>query len=181
VITGPGHPERGGAGDPEYPVVSTSTLEVIMKRTSWFMHTIAVAGVVLYLSFSFLHGKHSLNLFKAQKGFRKMPYFAELGGKGLLYGVFYERSMSDYLGFGVGFSAWPLTGLWTDVSATIIPIYLSWYPVGTTHRLYVDLGVDYVSGSSEGILGFSTKNPESTLFGVAGIGYNFRGERRCVL
>ena len=70
--------------------------------------------------------------------------YGELGGKGLLYGFYYERMIVPRLGVGVGFSSWNVSVFWST-SVTIVPLFLSWYPVGMENHLYVDAGAEYVS------------------------------------
>ena len=100
-------------------------------------------------------------------------YF-ELGGKGLLYGLYYERLLIKSLGLAVGFSSWNIS-FFSSIDVTIIPVYLSWYPVGDEHRLYVDAGIDYVRLSAE-IGPFGTLTG-SGVIPVLGTGYCYRSNR----
>jgi hypothetical protein len=136
-----------------------------MNQTPSFLRDI-VAAAAAVLSFVLVAPQETFT--QSLQVTEKVPQnaiFAEIGGKGLLYGVFYERSISENFGFGVGFSAWSFSWFGTDVSVAIIPVYASIYPVGTKHRIYIDLGADFAPGSSG----------ESSAIGVAGFGYNYRG------
>lgn len=97
-------------------------------------------------------------------------YF-ELGGKGLLYGVFYERLFTKNLGAAIGFSSWSIS-FFSSIDVTIIPIFLSWYPVGVEHHLYVDAGIDYVHLSAQ-IGPFGTLTG-SGVIPLVGTGYCYR-------
>ena len=80
-------------------------------------------------------------------------YF-EIGGKGLLYGFYYERLITRQLGVSVGYSSWDVS-IFNSVNVTIIPFFVSWYAAGEEHHLYVDAGADYVRVQTE-ILEFGT-------------------------
>ena len=70
--------------------------------------------------------------------------YGELGGKGLLYGFYYERLIVPQLGVSAGFSTWDIS-FFTSTSVTIVPLFLSWYSATQGSRLYIDGGVDIVS------------------------------------
>jgi hypothetical protein len=97
--------------------------------------------------------------------------YVELGGKGLLYGVYYERLLVQRLGIAVGFSSWSIS-FFSSIDVTIIPVFLTWYPVGEEHHLYVDAGADFVTLSAE-IGPFGTLKGSGTI-PVLGTGYCFR-------
>ena len=97
-------------------------------------------------------------------------YF-ELGGKGLFYGLFYERLFTKNFGAAIGFSSWNIS-FFSSVDVTIIPAFLTWYPVGVEHHLYVDAGIDYVHLSAE-IGPFGTVTG-SGVIPLVGTGYCYR-------
>jgi hypothetical protein len=71
--------------------------------------------------------------------------YGELGGKGLAYGLYYERLIMPDLGVSVGFSMWDPSPP-KPTTLTFVPIFLSWYPgAGESQNFYVDAGADYVS------------------------------------
>ncbi len=74
--------------------------------------------------------------------------YGELGGKGLVYGFYYERLFTPRLGASIGFSSWSFS-FFSSIDVTIIPFFLSWYPVGEENHLYVDAGADYVHLTAE--------------------------------
>ena len=97
-------------------------------------------------------------------------YF-ELGGKGLLYGLYYERLLVQRLGIAVGFSSWNIS-FFSSIDVTIIPLFLTWYPVGEEHHLYFDAGVDFVQLTAQ-IGPFGTLKGSGTI-PVLGTGYCYR-------
>jgi hypothetical protein len=98
--------------------------------------------------------------------------YGEILGKGVLYGLFYERLLTDRLGAGIGFSTWGLDFGFVDMeSVTLVPVYLSWYPLGDQDRLYLDGGVDFASANvSVRIFGGASAEGTGTI-GFAGLGY----------
>ena len=70
--------------------------------------------------------------------------YGEFGGKGLLYGFYYERLIIPQLGVSAGFSTWDVS-FFGSTSVTIVPLFLSWYSASQGSRLYLDGGVDIVS------------------------------------
>jgi len=70
--------------------------------------------------------------------------YVELGGKGLLYGFYYERLIVPQVGVSAGFSTWNVS-LFSSTSVTIVPVFVSWYSPGEWAHLYVDGGLDIVS------------------------------------
>lgn len=100
--------------------------------------------------------------------------YGELGGKGLLYGFYYERLIVPRLGVDVGFSSWDVTVFWST-TVTIVPLFLSWYPVGEESHLYVDGGVEFLSvTASFDALGSFTGHGAIPLLGT---GYCYRNSR----
>ena len=102
--------------------------------------------------------------------------YAELFGKGILYGVFYERLITNRFGVSVGFSHWTMdTFLFTGpVDLTFVPVFLTWYPVGEKHHLYFDAGVDIVAGDFRGGFLSDESRAATSAAGVIGTGYCYR-------
>jgi hypothetical protein len=107
----------------------------------------------------------------------------ELGGRGLLYSLNFDRVLSDNLaaGFGIGTVTASLSNLTaTSQSSPILPVYFNFYFMQDAGSLYVTGGADLltspssVSGltSSPGGLGFSS----SPILLTLGLGYEFRSD-----
>lgn len=103
--------------------------------------------------------------------------YVEAGGKGFLYGLFYEHLLNDGFSVSCGLSVLPANldfqdgtqpavGKSSDTSLVIFPMFASWYPVGVRHRLFVDAGIDFLllhrGSMTTGVLG------------LKGFGYNYR-------
>ena len=84
----------------------------------------------------------------------------DIFGRGVLYSANYERYIKR-VGFGAGFASWSLS----PETVAIIPVYVSFRPVGTTNSLYLSGGVTV--GTK-----FSTlfDSPHAVL-GTASVGY----------
>lgn len=74
--------------------------------------------------------------------------YGEPLGKGVLYGLFYERLLTDRIGMGIRFSSgrWDL-GLGNVESVTMIPMYLAGIRSETRTGFVIDGGVDIASVS----------------------------------
>ncbi|MCC7440229.1 MAG: hypothetical protein IT285_01265 [Bdellovibrionales bacterium] len=102
-------------------------------------------------------------------------------GKAALYSVFFDRVLNDDLAAGVGFGTVTLSYGSTDISSTIIPMYVNYYFTQDGGSLFLTAGADIVmmdgeaSGDAESSLGgFSFS--ESGVMPVAGLGYESRGD-----
>lgn len=91
---------------------------------------------------------------------------AELGGKGIIYSVDYERYFSGIVGIGVGFMA---AGS-SEGGAGLFPLYLSVIPVGDMHSLYLSGGVTFAVGTAD------WGDFESEALGTFSIGYQYQSE-----
>lgn len=88
----------------------------------------------------------------------------ELGGRALIYNVFYERFLSRQIGIGAG-----LEGFGTgEGGVVLIPMWLSLAP-GDVHSLYLSAGATYAAVSNWDEL-------ESLWFGTAAAGYLYQSE-----
>jgi hypothetical protein len=67
----------------------------------------------------------------------------ELGGRGGIASVNYERYLSNKLGVGVGGMSWGEAG-------GVIPVYISIVPAGDIHALYLSAGVTFGWDANEG-------------------------------
>src|ERR1051325_1434420 len=65
------------------------------------------------------------------------PNFAgvELLGRGVLYSANYERYVKR-VGFGAGIASWRID----NKTVAIVPMYVSFRPIGNTHSLYLSGG-----------------------------------------
>jgi hypothetical protein len=89
----------------------------------------------------------------------------ELGGKGILYSIQYERFFSQQIGIGAG-----LMGFGTDEGAVgLIPLFVSLCPVGNVHSLYLSGGITLAVGAD-------WEEIETTTLGTASIGYLYQSE-----
>lgn len=101
----------------------------------------------------------------------------ELLGRGILYGITYDRSLNDQWALGAGFSAWKVDNEYktTSVSVVVIPIYTNYYFSPERNRGFLTAGLDLVAAS------VSDKVDNSTLSGSGGLlvlggGYEYRGD-----
>jgi hypothetical protein len=68
----------------------------------------------------------------------------ELGGRGLLFTLNYERFITNHFGLGVGVMAIKVS----DGGVTIIPVYAS-FVSGNTHSPYLSVGTTMLSGGGD--------------------------------
>ena len=59
----------------------------------------------------------------------------EFLGRGLLYSANYERYVNR-VGFGAGFASWRID----HKTIAVLPVYVSFRPIGNTHSLYLSAG-----------------------------------------
>jgi hypothetical protein len=97
----------------------------------------------------------------------------ELGGKGLLYTLYYERMLLPELSATIGFSSWHFSFLY-ETSLTFVPIYLTYYTRGTNSHLYIDGGIDIFTISDVRTFDIWTAEGATGVIGVAGLGYCYR-------
>jgi len=91
----------------------------------------------------------------------------ELGGRGILYSFNYERYFSPQIGVGAG-----LMGIGTGEGGVfLIPLYVSFTPVGNVHSLYLSGGYTIAGASAD-----EWGTTKSTGFGTAAIGYLYQSE-----
>jgi hypothetical protein len=111
----------------------------------------------------------------AAKPARKNLIALDVLGRGGLFGVTYERNVAPRVGVGVGIgSGFSLE----ENDPGLIPLYLSWTPVGTKHRVAIGAGMalahvpasyrDYAVGWQPRI-GWSA-------YPTVGVGYEYRGD-----
>jgi len=86
----------------------------------------------------------------------------ELGGRGLLFTLNYERYISNEVGLGAGLMAIRTSG----EGITIIPLYASFTP-GNTHSPYLSLGATLLAGGGD------LEDWESTWVMSFSVGYQY--------
>jgi hypothetical protein len=87
----------------------------------------------------------------------------ELGGRGLVLTLNYERFVTNQFGLGGGFMAIGLVG----GTVAIMPLYASFVP-GDVHSLYLSAGLTFVGG------GGAVHDFESTWLMQYSVGYQFQ-------
>jgi hypothetical protein len=97
----------------------------------------------------------------------------ELGGKGLLYTLSYERMLLPQLSATIGFSSWHFS-FFVETSLTFVPIFLTYYTPGINSHLYIDGGIDIYSIADVKTFDIWTAEGASGVIGVAGLGYCYR-------
>lgn len=116
----------------------------------------------------------------------------ELLGRGLLYGLYYDRLLTEQIALGIGFSNFSASSETSKSTATIIPIYGNFYFTKGSHRPFITGGADIVTvtwnhtntSSSTFIRGedpwgrpyTDNKGSASGTIPVLGGGYEFRGQ-----
>lgn len=105
---------------------------------------------------------------------RPNAVYAELLGRGALYSIGYDRSLSENWAVGGGFSYFGATSGGVSFSAFILPFYGNYYFSPGPHRGFISAGVDVVvvSSSINNWGGISATGALGTLGG----GYEYRGE-----
>jgi hypothetical protein len=95
----------------------------------------------------------------------------ELLGRGLIYSVNYERSLTPRTGIGMGTAYWNID----KAHIAIVPLYASWNPVGDRHSLYLAAGTTLIYGREKSFL-FDTPGSESAFLaaGTSSVGYQYR-------
>ena len=107
----------------------------------------------------------------------------ELGGRGFLYSLNFDRVLNDNLaaGFGIGnVTANSASLVSASQSSVVIPVYFNYYFMPDAGSFYVTGGADLVTNAS-GLSGF-TSSPGGLSFSSSpilltfGIGYEFRSD-----
>lgn len=98
----------------------------------------------------------------------------ELLGRGALYSIDYDRSVSSSVGLGFGFSYFGASDQGITFSAAVVPFYVNFYFAPGPSRVFISGGADfvYVSANVQDYLGFSATG----VLGTAGVGYEYRGD-----
>ena len=109
----------------------------------------------------------------------------ELLGRGILCSFNYERLLTDGIGAGGGVALWSLSGgsfFGPSKRSTtlIVPTYVSWTPVGTTHSPYLAAGIT-VATSKTRELSLGDTRFDSRVFGALTAGYQYRSEGGIVI
>jgi len=88
----------------------------------------------------------------------------ELGGRGILYSINYERFFAPQFGLGAGIMGFGTS----DGAVALVPLYLSLCPVGNVHSLYLSGGITLALGSD------NWDELETTTLGTGAIGYLYQ-------
>ena len=93
----------------------------------------------------------------------------EFLGRGIIYTANYERYVNR-VGVGVGFAAWHI-----DKTAMVVPMYVSFRPIGHTHSLYLSAGATVGSEVS------TLFTAPALVYGTASVGYEHLSKSGLVL
>ncbi|MBN1163534.1 MAG: hypothetical protein JXB45_03070 [Candidatus Krumholzibacteriota bacterium] len=97
---------------------------------------------------------------------RPTMVYGELGGRGILYSVNFERYLTPNFGIGAGGM-----GFGNDEGAVgLFPLFVSIIPVGDIHSLYLSAGTTAAAGSA------NWDEIESVWLGTFSAGYQFQSE-----
>jgi hypothetical protein len=107
----------------------------------------------------------------------------EVGGRGILYSVNYDRVVSEDLAFGIGYGSGPVTsanGVDTSQSVSLIPVYVNLYLMRDQGSLYVTGGADFVTNPGS-IVGYSANQSgvvfqNTSIMPTFGVGYENRSD-----
>ncbi len=91
--------------------------------------------------------------------------YGELGGRAVLFSGGYERYLTNRVGIGIGAFGFGNS----EGGVALIPVYLSFIPVGDIHSLYLSGGATYLGGGS-------WDEDWGTWFGTLSAGYQFQSE-----
>ena len=91
--------------------------------------------------------------------------YGELGGRAVLFSGGYERYLNSRIGIGAGFFGFGNS----DGGLALVPVYLSFVPVGDIHSLYLSGGATYLGGGS-------WDENWGTWFGTLAVGYQYQSE-----
>lgn len=91
--------------------------------------------------------------------------YGELGGRAVLLSAGYERYLTDRVGIGVGAFGFGNS----EGGVALVPVYLSFAPVGDIHSLYLSAGATYLGGGS-------WDENWGTWFGTFSAGYQYQSE-----
>ncbi|HJU42963.1 MAG TPA: hypothetical protein VJ691_09110 [Vicinamibacterales bacterium] len=115
-----------------------------------------------------------VNAAQAQTTRTRHFFGIDVFGRGGVLGLSYEVDLTPRLGVGAGAGmGWGIT---VEGTPGIFPIYLSWTPLGDTHRLYLGGGVGLAHVSSRWRGYFVDAEPRIgwSAYRVASIGYERR-------
>jgi hypothetical protein len=109
----------------------------------------------------------------------------ELLGRGGIYSFNYERLLTNRMGAGGGISVLSLSsgGIFSPSQTTttiIMPAYLSWTPVGSTHSPYLSAGLTWSPSKTRELLLGNTRYG-SLVFSTITAGYQYRSEKGIVI
>jgi hypothetical protein len=99
--------------------------------------------------------------------------YADLGGRGIFYGVGYDYCILDWLALGASFSYFKMD----HVAHVLVNPYVSFYPArGIRHALYISVGANIVHFSDDTeVLGIDVFRADGVgLWGNVGLGWEYR-------
>lgn len=112
----------------------------------------------------------------------------ELLGRGLLYGVSYDRMISENVALGMGYSNWSAGSQDFRINFNIIPVYANYYFQPGSHRGYISGGAELISAKWDFDSSISTTYTDafgnkrtnagaaSGVAPIVGGGYEYRGD-----
>ncbi len=98
----------------------------------------------------------------------------EILGRGGLYSLNYDKSLSDSLGLGLGLSAYSASAAGVSASIVLIPVYVNYYFSPNNHRGFISGGLDIYNITAK-IDSFGSVSGTGA-FAVVGGGYEYRGD-----
>jgi hypothetical protein len=104
----------------------------------------------------------------------------ELLGRGGLYSLNYERSVTPRVGFGMGFATLGPSGFFKRIESNrvTVPMYVSWHPLGEAHALYLASGITLLmSKKAESPSGAQSTGYDIQPIGTVTFGRKFRFRR----
>ena len=93
----------------------------------------------------------------------------ELLGRGILYTLNFER-YARRAGVGIGIAAWRF-----DKTVLVVPMYVSFRPIGQTHSLYLS------AGATVGLQVSTLRTSPTAVYGTATVGYEHLSKSGLVL
>lgn len=104
---------------------------------------------------------------------------AEVLGRAGYWTLAYDRRISTALAFGIGVSNSPISGTESTggtfwISTFTIPVYASLYVLGVPHQIFATAGVNFGLVFSGGTATTISRQNNSPVAIVAGIGYEYR-------
>jgi len=104
----------------------------------------------------------------------------ELGGRGLLYSLNFDRVLSDNLAAGIGFGNVTASSSVSSQSSPVIPVYFNYYFMPEAGSFYLTGGADLITNASvmAGLVSSSAglSLSASPILVTVGAGYEYRSD-----